>query len=414
MVLAPVPEPAAGGEPAVAEPPRSAAAIESGEAEPPLQRRADRVTALAPAPHSDAPQGASTTEPASPAPETQAEARTRPTPTTATPSSDGAAPPSSAQATPGPAQAQTVIPVPPDLPETSIQRVVADAPATVPPLAGLEMIAPPASPATRAGGAPEVVSRRADVPISPSANASEPSPLHSDVSRASSIVPTAAAAAPARPADSGSPETPDPASVAGPGQLATAEVAPRARVDLPASGVGPWERVDLPASGVAPRERVDVPAGEVAGAPASGPASSAASSQSPAVSLISRSPAATTTVPAARIGAALAPAAQATPATSMSAGYGREPQLVGAPQPVQRAIVQPQPLPLAATAPLELSPPVQREVTSGPEASGEVVTTRTDEPEQKKPNYEQMADAVWPHIRRKIRIERERERGLPS
>jgi hypothetical protein len=78
---------------------------------------------------------------------------------------------------------------------------------------------------------------------------------------------------------------------------------------------------------------------------------------------------------------------------------------------VQRAVVDPRPVPLSP--PLELPAPVQRQPAIQRAETNEN-TSGESEKQEGPPNYERMAEAVWPHIRRKIRIERERERGLPS
>jgi hypothetical protein len=69
-----------------------------------------------------------------------------------------------------------------------------------------------------------------------------------------------------------------------------------------------------------------------------------------------------------------------------------------APQPVWRAI--------------DLTAPhVQREITEEEHAQP---MQDGRQPEDQRPDYRKMAEEVWPHIRKKIRVERERERGLPS
>ncbi len=80
-----------------------------------------------------------------------------------------------------------------------------------------------------------------------------------------------------------------------------------------------------------------------------------------------------------------------------------------APQTVLRA-AEPVAMPLA---------PLQRE--PAPELSGPAIgriqrvdTEPTQNNESEGPNYDQIAEEVWPRIRRKLRIERERERGRPS
>lgn len=80
-----------------------------------------------------------------------------------------------------------------------------------------------------------------------------------------------------------------------------------------------------------------------------------------------------------------------------------------APQSVLRA-AEPVAMPLA---------PVQRE--PAPELSGPAIgriqrveTAPIQNNESEGPNYDQIAEEVWPRIRRKLRIERERERGRPS
>jgi hypothetical protein len=58
--------------------------------------------------------------------------------------------------------------------------------------------------------------------------------------------------------------------------------------------------------------------------------------------------------------------------------------------------------------------PVQR-VATPTNATGQIQSV-TPEPKEdsKAPDFAEMAEKVWPHIRRKLRVERERERGLPS
>jgi hypothetical protein len=80
---------------------------------------------------------------------------------------------------------------------------------------------------------------------------------------------------------------------------------------------------------------------------------------------------------------------------------------------VQRAVVPSAEIP--TRPPLAFDPPappvVQRAeavsrfigVPTGPEATPEEPT-----------DYRKLAELVWPHIRRQLRVERERERGLPS
>jgi len=48
------------------------------------------------------------------------------------------------------------------------------------------------------------------------------------------------------------------------------------------------------------------------------------------------------------------------------------------------------------------------------DASGTVTSGPSESEAPAKPNYNEIADNVWPHIKRKLRLERERERGLPS
>ncbi|HNM77878.1 MAG TPA: hypothetical protein PKI89_05925 [Tepidiformaceae bacterium] len=79
---------------------------------------------------------------------------------------------------------------------------------------------------------------------------------------------------------------------------------------------------------------------------------------------------------------------------------------------------------LRAAAPVEMPlAPVQREpaVAAG-SATGQIqrvlpenqaVDNNPEKPSAPAIDYDRMAEEVWPRIRRKLRIERERERGLP-
>lgn len=62
-------------------------------------------------------------------------------------------------------------------------------------------------------------------------------------------------------------------------------------------------------------------------------------------------------------------------------------------------------------------PPAPQRVQRLPErteSTGTVSSAPKTPEEPEKLNYDDIAEAVWPRIRRKIRLERERERGLPS
>ena len=83
-------------------------------------------------------------------------------------------------------------------------------------------------------------------------------------------------------------------------------------------------------------------------------------------------------------------------------------------QAVQRAIVPPAPqlstpLPLALELP---RPPVVQRVEA---ESGVTPPPEGQEAPKAEPlDYRKLAEQVWPHLRRQLRVERERERGLPS
>ncbi|MEO8539205.1 MAG: hypothetical protein ABI577_05645 [bacterium] len=60
--------------------------------------------------------------------------------------------------------------------------------------------------------------------------------------------------------------------------------------------------------------------------------------------------------------------------------------------------------------------PVQRALNSpDDQATGSMhVGTDSNSTGETNMDYDRLAEEVWPRIRRKIRVERERERGLPS
>lgn len=84
------------------------------------------------------------------------------------------------------------------------------------------------------------------------------------------------------------------------------------------------------------------------------------------------------------------------------------PRTVAPAQPGQEGLMRPIPTAM---------PPAPQRVQRLPErteSTGTVSSAPKTPEEPEKLNYDDIAEAVWPRIRRKIRLERERERGLPS
>jgi hypothetical protein len=67
--------------------------------------------------------------------------------------------------------------------------------------------------------------------------------------------------------------------------------------------------------------------------------------------------------------------------------------------------------------PARLAPaPIQRAEEEGGGATGTVTGLTESEPEEQleeRLDFARVADKLWPHLRRRLRVERERERGLP-
>ncbi|MBK6561705.1 MAG: hypothetical protein IPG14_09145 [Dehalococcoidia bacterium] len=91
------------------------------------------------------------------------------------------------------------------------------------------------------------------------------------------------------------------------------------------------------------------------------------------------------------------------------------PPPVAASSPIQRVVTAvPPPVALAAPAPLA-PPPIHREVSTGSAEATGVITGLEPATEAEKPlDFGEVAEKVWPHLRRRLRLERERERGLPG
>ncbi|MBK6318984.1 MAG: hypothetical protein IPF51_09440 [Dehalococcoidia bacterium] len=91
------------------------------------------------------------------------------------------------------------------------------------------------------------------------------------------------------------------------------------------------------------------------------------------------------------------------------------PPALAASSPIQRVVTAvPPPVALAAPAPLA-PPPIHREVSTGSAEATGVITGLEPATEAEKPlDFGEVAEKVWPHLRRRLRLERERERGLPG
>jgi hypothetical protein len=72
---------------------------------------------------------------------------------------------------------------------------------------------------------------------------------------------------------------------------------------------------------------------------------------------------------------------------------------------------------------MPLAPVLRETVSDQPSGAATGTIQRAETPSAETPgsgsaggaiNYDKLAEEVWPRLRRKLRVERERERGLPS